>query len=429
MKFAAVKGMNDVLPSESHRWQGLERLLHDLSRTYGYREIRTPIPEPTELFTRGLGEATDVVEKEMFSWEDQGGDRLTLRPEGTAPVVRAYVEHRLDVAEPVSKLYYIGPMFRRERPQKGRYRQFHQWGVELLGAEEPAADAEVIALLVTALRRLSAEGLRVLVNSIGDEVCRPAYRAELQAFLRGRQGRLCETSRQRIETNPMRVLDCKQPACIEATADAPRIIDRLCQACAAHFAGVRQLLAELGIEAHVESRLVRGFDYYTRTAFEVQMAHGGAQNAVAGGGRYDRLVEEMGGPPTPALGFAVGLERLLTLVPEGRFSAPRPDLFVAAAGGAARDRAMLLVQRLRERGLAAEFALGAPPGAPLSLKAQLKRAGRSGAPLAAILDDRDLERGVVILRDLEASTQSELPAAELESRLAAHVAAHGRTRS
>ncbi len=422
MKFAAIKGMNDILPRESHRWQGLERLLHEVSRTYGYREIRTPIPERTELFTRGLGEATDVVEKEMYSWEDQGGDRLTLRPEGTAPVVRAYVEHRLDAIEPVTKLYYIGPMFRRERPQKGRYRQFHQWGAELLGAEEPAADAEVIALLVTALRRLEVGGLRVLVNSIGDEVCRPAYRAELQAFLRGRLDRLCENCRRRVETNPMRVLDCKQPSCIAATGDAPRIVERLCAACAAHFAGVRQLLGELGIDVVLEPRLVRGFDYYTRTAFEVQMTtHEGAQNAVAGGGRYDRLVEELGGPPTPALGFAVGLERLLALVPEERFAPPRPDLFVAAVGSGARDRAVALVQRLREHGLATEFALGARGGAPLSLKAQLRRADRSGAPLAAILDDRDLERGVALLRDLEASEQQELPAAQLESRLAALV--------
>ncbi len=428
MRFAAIKGMNDILPRESHRWRELERLLHEISRVYGYREIRTPIPERTELFTRGLGEATDVVEKEMYSWEDQGGDRLTLRPEGTAPVVRAYVEHRLDAVEPVSKLYYIGPMFRRERPQRGRFRQFHQWGVELLGAEEPAADAEVIALLVTALRRLDVGGPRVLVNSIGDQVCRPAYRTELQAFLRSRLNRLCENCRRRVETNPMRVLDCKQPSCVEATADAPRIVDRLCEACAAHFAGLRQLLAELGIEAHLEPRLVRGFDYYTRTAFEVQTAHEGAQNAIAGGGRYDRLVEELGGPATPALGFAVGLERLLALVPEGRFTAPRPDLFVAAAGTGARDRAIGLVQRLRDRGLAVEFALGARPGVPPSLKAQLKRADRSGAPLAAILDDRDLERGVVVLRDLETSQQQELPAAELEVRLAALVQARAARR-
>lgn len=411
--------MNDLLPTESHRWQGLERLLRELSHAYGYREIRTPIPETTALFTRGLGEATDVVEKEMFSWEDQGGDRLTLRPEGTAPTVRAYVEHRLDSQEPVSKLFYIGPMFRRERPQKGRYRQFHQWGAELIGSDEPAADAEVIALLVATLRRLRAEGVRVLVNSIGDDVCRPAYRAELQRFLRSRIDRLCEASRARVETNPMRVLDCKVPACVEATADAPRMIDHLCGPCAAHFAELRRLLDRLGVDVAIDARLVRGFDYYTRTAFEVQMAHEGAQNAVAGGGRYDKLVEELGGPPTPALGFAVGIERLLSLVPQDVFAPPAADFFVAAVGAKARDLAIPLVDRLRRRGVAVEFALSAKgQGAP-SLKSQLKRADRTGARTAAILDDRDLERGVAILRDLAASTQEEVAASDLEGRLAA----------
>ncbi len=422
VRFTAPKGMNDILPAESHLWQGLERLLRDLSHAYGYREIRTPVPETTALFTRGLGAASDVVEKEMFSWEDQGGDRLTLRPEGTAPTVRAYVEHRLDAQEPVSKLFYIGPMFRRERPQKGRYRQFHQWGAELIGAEEPAADAEVIALLVTMLRRLRAHGVRVLVNSIGDEVCRPAYREELRQFLRARLDRLCEPSRARVETNPMRVLDCKVPSCIEATAGAPRMIDRLCEACAAHFAELRRLLALLDVEVVVEPRLVRGFDYYTRTAFEVQMASEGAQNAVAGGGRYDRLIEELGGAPAPALGFAVGLERLLSLVPPDVFPAPRAALFVAAVGRKARDLALPLVDRLRQRGVSVEFALAARgQGAP-SLKSQLKRADRAGAPLAAILDDRDLARGVAILRDLASSRQDEVAVGDLEARLATLVA-------
>ncbi len=419
-RFTAPKGMNDILPAESHRWQGLERLLRDLSHAYGYREIRTPIPETTSLFTRGLGEATDVVEKEMFSWQDQGGDRLTLRPEGTAPVVRAYVEHRLDAQEPVSKLYYIGPMFRRERPQKGRYRQFHQWGAELIGAEEPTADAEVIALLVAMLRRLRAEGVRVLLNSIGDDVCRPAYREELQRFLRGRLDRLCESSRARVETNPMRVLDCKVPGCIEATADAPRMIDRLCPPCALHFAELRRLLGLLEVEVVIDPRLVRGFDYYTRTAFEVQMAREGAQNAVAGGGRYDKLIEELGGTPTPALGFAVGLERLLSLVPADLFAPPAAVLFVAAVGARARDLALPLVDRLRRQGVAVEFALaaGGQASAP-SLKSQLKRADRSGAPRAVILDDRDLERGVGILRDLTSSRQEEVPLGDLDARLAA----------
>jgi histidyl-tRNA synthetase len=424
-RFTGIKGMNDILPGESHRWEGLERLLHGLSQAYGYREIRTPIPEPTELFTRGLGEATDVVEKEMYSWADQGGDRLTLRPEGTAPTVRAYVEHRLDAQEAVARLYYIGPMFRRERPQKGRYRQFHQWGAELIGSPEPAADAEVIALLVEALGRLEAEGVRVLVNSIGDENCRPAYRAELQAFLRARLDRLCGTSRARVETNPMRVLDCKVPSCVEATADAPRIVDRLCAPCAAHFAELERLLGLLGIEYALEPRLVRGFDYYTRTAFEVQMAHEGAQNAVAGGGRYDRLVEELGGAATPALGFAVGLERLLELVPGRAFAAPRADLFVAAVGTASRDRAFLLAQRLRGRGLAVELALAGKEGQAPSLKAQLRRADRSGAPTAAILDDRDLGRGVAIVRDLRAGRQEEIPLDDLEARLLDGARANG----
>jgi histidyl-tRNA synthetase len=416
-RFTGIKGMNDILPGESYRWEGLERLLHELSQAYGYREIRTPIAESTELFTRGLGEATDVVEKEMYSWEDQGGDRLTLRPEATAPIVRAYIEHRLDAQDPIARLYCLGPMFRRERPQKGRYRQFHQWNVEVIGSPEPAADAEVITLLVEALKRLRAEGVRVLVNSIGDETCRPAYRAELQAFLRARIDRLCGSSRARVETNPMRVLDCKVPSCIEATADAPRIVDRLCAPCAAHFAELRRLLGLLGIEHAVEPRLVRGFDYYTRTAFEVQMAHEGAQNAVAGGGRYDGLVEELGGPPTPAIGFAVGLERLLSLVAEGAFEPRRVDLFLAAVGQASRDRAVVAAQRLRARGLRVETALAGKEGQAPSLKAQLRRADRSGAPAAAILDDRDLDRGVAIVRDLRAGRQAEVPLGDLEARL------------
>ena len=355
-----VRGAPDILPDESGKWQALETVARDVLDRYGYAEIRTPIFERTELFVRGIGEATDIVEKEMYTFDDRGGESLTLRPEATASMMRAYAEHNLGSKSSLVKLYLIGPMFRHERPQSGRFRQFHQVDVEAIGSPGPAVDVEVIALLHHLLEAWGLRGLSLHVNSIGDPVCRPRYREAFLEYLGAHRDALCADCHVRLTKNPLRVLDCKQPGCREVAAKAPALSGYLCDACREHFARVRASLDGLTIAYEVDERLVRGLDYYTRTTFEFLNPALGAQNAVAGGGRYDGLVEELGGPPTPSIGFAIGEERILTSLAAQAGPVETPPItgaYVATAGGVDLGSAMALAQRLRRRGLRAALDL------------------------------------------------------------------------
>lgn len=412
MHIARPRGTNDILPDEAARWRRVEGLVHRTCLAHGYGEIRTPVFEHTGLFKRGVGADTDIVEKEMYTFQDRSQRSLTLRPEGTAPVVRAYLEGGLKAGPQPVKLYYVNsPMFRYDRPQAGRYRQFHQAGAEVFGTDDPAADAEVIALAVDILAGLGLRGMAVRLNSIGCPGCRPAYRERLRDHLRPRLDALCPDCRRRFEQNPLRLLDCKVDR--EALAGAPAVTDSLCHECVAHFARVRGYLEALGVDFELDAGIVRGLDYYTRTVFEVTHGGLGAQSSLCGGGRYDGLVEAMGGPPTPAVGFALGVERLLlTLRQEGtgETAVPGPDVFVAAAGegDAVRTAALVLAAQLRREGLAAEADL-----AGRSLKAQMKHAARIGARFAAVVGEDELAWGGVVLRDLTTGDQAEVPLAEV----------------
>jgi histidyl-tRNA synthetase len=400
----AVRGTRDILPDEIHVWQRLEAVARELFARYGYREIRTPIFERTELFARGIGADTDIVSKEMYTFADRGareaeGESLTLRPEATAGIVRALIEENLATTDPLPKVYALGPMFRRERPQKGRYRQFHQVDVEAFAMSEPAIDAEVIGLALDYLRACGLEDVQLILNSVGDRSCRPQYVETLRAALRDTKGTLCGDCQRRADTNPLRVLDCKVPE-DQATIDAlPRISDHLCEPCRAHFGEVRRQLGLLGIPYALSHRLVRGLDYYTRTTFEVTSGALGAQNSVLGGGRYDGLVKDLGGPDVCGIGFAIGMERLSMLVPTAE--APRRcDVFLLPLVPNAFDRALALQQRLREAGLKALLDTEGR-----SFKARMKLADKLGARYAAILGDDEMKRGAWSVRDMTASTQ------------------------
>ena len=390
-----------MLPEEARAWEHMQRVAQELFARYGYEPIYTPLFEHTDVFTRGIGEATDIVSKEMYTFADRAGRSLTLRPEGTASVVRAALEHGLVPPGASAKVYYSGPMFRYERPQKGRSRQFWQIGVEALGMAEPSVDAEVIALLVRYFEALGVPGerMRLLVNSMGDEVCRPAYREEVAGYIRARAQGLCAECVRRADTNPLRAFDCKNPGCVAVMADAPLLRDSLCDPCQAHYASVRSDLDALGIGYVEEPRLVRGLDYYTRTVFEVQVDEGlGSQNAIGGGGRYDRLFEVLEGPPTPGLGFALGFERTLLALRAAGVSVPAlplADVYVARVDEGVADAVFALVQQLRDAGLAAEMDHQAR-----SLKAQFKQADRLGARLVVVVGPDELAESQVTLRDM-----------------------------
>jgi len=407
-----VKGTHDILPEEQGPWQRLRRVVEDNLPLYGYREIATPMFEATELFERSVGVATDIVEKEMYTFADAKGRRISLRPEGTAGVVRALVSNGRLREHPLDKLYYFGPMFRRERPQKGRFRQFHQFGVEAIGEAGPTLDVEVIALLMRLLEAVDVTDVALQLNSVGCPDCRPGYREILVAALQERADRLCGDCQRRIVTNPLRVFDCKVPTCGAALAGVPLLLDHLCGACAEHLGRVEAGLAVLAIAYQINPRLVRGLDYYTRTAFEVVSGALGAQAAVAAGGRYDGLVEELGGPPTPAIGFAIGLERLIELMAAEEL-APSLAVYVAALGAAAQERGLQLADALRRAGLSCELDHG-----NRSLKAQLKRADRLGARKVVILGDAELATGEVVVRDLTESQQQTVSLADLVNTLA-----------
>lgn len=404
MELRAVRGMNDILPEEVVRWHKLEAAFRLHAELHGYAEVRTPLLEPTELFRHQMGETTDVVEKEMYSFE-RHGDHLTVRPEGTAGAARAYVEHAIHAKEPVTRWYYLGPMFRGERPAKGRYRQFYQAGCELFGDPGPLCDAEMIELVTSFLRRIGISDFVVHVNSLGSGGTRERYRAALLAHLTPLKDKLSEDSQRRLERNPLRILDSKDPRDQEAARGAPSILDLLDDEDRAHWQGVLRCLDVLGVRYVVDPSLVRGLDYYTRTLFEVKATSGdlGAQSTLAGGGRYDNMVAGLGGPKVPAIGFAMGMERLLTLMPE---TAPRrgPGCYLAPLGQRGAERALRLAQELRAFGVAVEL-----DGRGGRLKAMLRRADSLGARLCVILGDSEIERGVVQVKDLVGHVQEEIP--------------------
>jgi histidyl-tRNA synthetase len=379
---------------------------------YGFGEIRTPLVEEAALFSRSLGEATDVVEKEMYVFPDRHGKPLALRPEGTAGAIRAYLEHQVGAVEPLVRWFYLGPMFRHERPQKGRYRQFHQVGAELIGAASPDADAELIAMVDGFLRALGLSVFRLEINSIGDDNCRPAYEEKLKAFLRAHHDELCEDCRRRTELNPLRTLDCKKPADQAVLAGAPEPRASLCKDCAEHFDLLCGHLQALGISYSINPRLVRGLDYYTRTTFEFFSDEGlGSQNTLAAGGRYDKLVRLLGGPDVPAVGFAAGLERLILSQGAGAAATIGPDLFIAAVGPEARRRALAVAARTRALGLWAEVDLRTS-----SLKSQMRRADKLQAALAIVLGDDELASGRAKLRQMGARGGAQ-PGAEQEMEI------------
>jgi histidyl-tRNA synthetase len=420
MKINSIKGFSDVFPEEVETWQRAEAEARRVFSAYNFAEIRIPILEKTELFSRSIGATTDIVEKEMYTFADHDEDEtlLTLRPEGTAGVVRAYVESEMYKVEPVRKLYYMGPMFRRERPQKGRLRQFHQIGAEALGRGDPFIDAEMLLLLNDFFITLGLTEPSLQLNSLGCSDCRPAYRALLLEFLRGKEADLCDNCRRRIERNPLRALDCKEPGCIAATAGAPSILDSLCAACREHFDTVQRMLGDTGVAYSLNPRMVRGLDYYCRTTFEWVSNQLGSQSAVAAGGRYDGLVQELGGPPIPGVGFALGVERLVLLLrAQATPDAAGVGLFLVWLGARGRDWAFPLAHRLRQKGLKVEL-----EGEGRSLKSQMRRADKLKARSVLIVGDNELDKGQVILRDMASKQQEEVSLANLETELLGRIA-------
>ncbi|MGZ4153698.1 MAG: histidine--tRNA ligase [Actinomycetota bacterium] len=415
MELKPPRGTQDFVPPEGSRLRALYDRAADVARRFGYRYVETPTFEHTELFARTSGQTSDVVSKEMYTFVDRGGRSLTLRPEGTAPVVRAFLEHRHDLPSPF-KAYYLTRMFRYGRPQSGRYREHRQFGVEAIDAAEPAADVEVITLGDAYLRSLGLARYELQINSLGDDVCRPAYRALLVEYLRANRERLRDEHRDRFAENPMRVLDCKDEACRAVAADAPQMIDHLCDPCRAHFDGVLEGLRAEGLKPQVVPTVVRGLDYYTRTAFEfVSEVLSDAQATLFGGGRYDGLAEALGGPHVPGVGFGMGIERvLLALRDEGIEPPHEPDLdvFVVGVGQSGRSAASDLLRLLRGAGVSAAASFGERP-----LKAQLKMADRTGARFAAIVGDAEAEAGTVTLKHLADGTQQTVGAAEVVERV------------
>ncbi len=411
----AIRGMKDILPPETSRWQWVEQKARETFEVYGYREIRLPLLERTELFARSIGADTDIVAKEMYTFTDRSGDSLSLRPEATAQVVRACLENGLLHGAGVKKFYLIGPMFRYERPQKGRYRQFHQINCEALGSDAPELDAEVILMLLDLLARLGLRQVRLMVNSLGCPQCTGDFKSRLQIFL-GRQEGWCDDCRRRREVNPLRVLDCKSQHCQALLAGAPVMEDSLCDSCARHYERVLGLVAAAGVSYEKNPRLVRGLDYYTRTTFEVTAPGLGAQDAVAGGGRYNGLARELGGPDLPGLGFAVGEDRLLEVLPPEAGPPERPLTFLAVLGEAAAARAFFLMQDLRARGLSAVMDFEGR-----SLKAQMSLADRLGAAYVIILGDEELTSGRAVLRRMATGEQEAVPLGELASAVAARI--------
>ncbi len=403
MSITGIKGMNDILPADVASWQFVEGTARRIFHTFGFQEIRVPVVEKTELFCRSIGETTDIVEKEMYTFADRSDNSLTLRPEGTAPVMRALIEHKLYNLDPVQKLYYTGPMFRYERPQKGRYRQFHQMGAEVVGIDDPSVDAQLLAMLHLFFSEIGLADVALQLNSLGCPECRPAYRSALIAFLEQRLDTLCDDCRRRYTTNPLRVLDCKATGCREATVDAPVMPEHLCADCDNHFQQVQNHLTAVEVPFVLNPRMVRGLDYYTRTTFEMTTDRLGAQSAVAAGGRYDGLIRELGGPELPGIGFAMGLERVVLLLADRALTNTTPDLFIAALGEAARQQAFILLTRLQRMGIQCEMDY-----AGKSLKSQLRRADKLAASHVLIMGEDELAAGRAPLRTMADGSQQQV---------------------
>ncbi len=406
MKVRSIRGFKDILPDSIKRWHYIEDSARNIFELYGFSEIRIPVVEFTDIFARSIGTSTDIVEKEMYSFTDRDGSSITLRPEGTAGVVRAYIENSLYAKSTISKLYYMGMMFRHERPQKGRYRGFYQIGSELFGTKDPYADSEIILMLWRFLEKTEVTSLiRLELSSLGDENCRPSYKQKLVKYLRPLKNELCENCQRRLEINPLRILDCKEKKCKEISKDAPSMLDNLCDNCNKHLDHVKDSLENFSIKYILNPRIVRGLDYYTRTVFEIKTDELGAQNAVAAGGRYDGLVEELGGPPTPAVGFSIGMERLVLLhekiVPEG--FQKDVDAFIAFIGKDTKKTAFQLAYDFRKQGISVEMEYENK-----SLKTQLKKADKLGAKYAIIVGEEELARGKVKVRNMGSSSEEEI---------------------
>jgi histidyl-tRNA synthetase len=404
MEIKAIRGFNDILPDEIGKWQFVEKTAREVFEGFGFSEIRIPIMERTELFSRGIGEATDIVEKEMYTFTDRSGNSLTLRPEATASMARAYLEHQLHTFDPVAKLYCFGPMFRYERPQKGRYRQFYQIDAEVFGVDNPMVDAEVIVMLIHFLERVGLEKLELQINSLGCRKCRPRYREELKSFLTKKSFQLCEDCQRRLETNPLRIFDCKVETCQKAIADAPKVLDFIDEECRNHFSKVKEYLEAANLSYILNPRMVRGLDYYTRTAFEVVSYQLGSQNAVTGGGRYDNLFLEIGGLDVPGIGFAIGMERLISLLPKDKEFIQTPHLFIAALGDKTYKEAYQLVNQLHLEGIRAELDYERK-----TLKSQMRRADKLKARYVLILGEEELKKGRAVLRNMKTKSQEETP--------------------
>ena len=406
----AVKGFNDILPVDSGKWQYIEGVLKEILRLYGFKEIRIPIVEKTEVFSRSIGEATDIVEKEMYTFLDKNGASLTLRPEGTASVVRAFIENSLYNQNPINKLYYIGPMFRYERPQKGRYRQFHQIGAEIFGAKEPAYDAELLSMLMFFLKKINLTGLKLQINSLGCEECRKEYKQALIKYFSGVKDKLCENCVRRLEVNPLRILDCKAPGCNALKSGAPPILEYLCQGCSDHFTEVKKKLDDLNVPFNVNEQMVRGLDYYTKTTFEVTTDMLGAQNAVAAGGRYDNLCKQFGGPDVPSIGFAIGIERLVLLLGENEDYKKKPDIFIATIGAPAKNLSLKIIDKLRREGVSCEM-----EHAEKSLKSQMKSADKDSFKYVLIIGEDELKSNNAQLRNMATKEQTDVDIGDVDS--------------
>ena len=408
--FQAPRGTADLLPPEQKYWRFIESKAMEIASRYGFGRIDTPAFEDSDLFIRSVGEGTDIVEKEMYTFEDRGGDSVTLRPEGTAPVCRAYLEHGMhNLPQPV-RMYYFCPVFRYERPQAGRFRQHHQFGVEVLGDADPSVDAEVIEVAWELMLSLGLRDVNLLVNSIGDEVCRPGYVERLRAYYTGHADKLCPDCRGRLERNPLRLLDCKVETCHALGDQAPRSVDHLCENCQQHWSKLQSYLDTMKLPFQLDHRLVRGLDYYTRTVFEVQPVEGGGQSTICGGGRYDGLITQLGGRPTPGIGFATGMERLALNLKRSEVPVPNepsPKYLVANVGDEARGAAVELAVRLRRAGVGAILSSGTR-----GLRGQMRQANALEIPFALILGDDEIEKGEVMVRDMLSSTQESRPLSE-----------------
>jgi len=413
--YRAPRGTSDILPEEQALWRFVEQKTADICQRYGYERIDTPVFEDTRLFARSIGEETDIVEKEMYTFEDKGGNKITLRPEGTAPVCRAYLEHGLHNRPQPVKLYYMAAIFRYERPQAGRYRQHHQFGYEAIGDGDPALDAEVIDMAWQFFRSLNLSRLSLQLNSIGCKQCRPGYLTVLTDYYAKFAADLCPDCKARLRRNPLRLLDCKMPSCQQIAGSAPRSIDYLCPECSTHFSQLQRYLGLLELPSEINHRLVRGLDYYTKTVFEIQPEEEGAQATLGGGGRYDDLIEELGGKPTPAIGFATGIERIILNLKKQNISIPplpKPQVFIAFLGDEAREEATRLAATLRKNGIGVIAALGSK-----SLKAQLRQANNLGARHTIIIGEEEVKAGTVVLRDMATSQQKPVPLTQLAGLL------------